>query len=76
MPGLEWIMELPHYRYGVTLFGLIAVLPALVSGNMLIHEIIRLQTGHEAASWQAVFMNAAVLLLCTGLIAAALWQWL
>ena len=75
MPDWEWIMDLPHYRFGVTLFGLVAVLPALVSGNMLLHEIGRLQAGHEAASWKAVFMNAVVLSLCAGLVVAALWQW-
>ena len=72
----EWIINLPHYRYGVTLFGMLAVLPALVSGNMLIHEVGRLLAGHEEADWKAVLMNLGVLVASVMLMVLAAWQWI
>lgn len=55
----------------MTLFGVLAVLPALVSGNMLIHEVGRL-----CRDWKAVFINAVALMVSVGFIAGAVWQWL
>ena len=72
----DWIINLPQYRYGLTLFGVLAILPALVSGNMLIHEAGRLRRGKKDADWKAVFMNAIALIVSVAFIAGAVWQWL
>ena len=72
----DWIINLPHYRYGLILFGVLAILPALVSGNMLIHETGRLLQGREGASWKAVFMNAVALIVSVAFITGAVRQWL
>ena len=72
----DWIMNLPQYRHGVTFFGVLATLPAVVSGNMLIHEIERLAQGRKGASWKAALMNAGVLVVSVAIIAGVIWQWL
>ena len=75
MVDWEWVINLPHYRYGVALFGLVAVLPALVSGNM-IHEVSQLLSGSAEANWKAVLMNLGILAASVALIGLAVWQWL
>ena len=72
----DWIINLPHYRYGLTLFGVLAILPGLVSANMLIHEAGQLWKGKKGASWKAVLMNAIALIVSVAFIAGAVWQWL
>ena len=72
----DFIINLPHYRYGLILFGVLAILPALVSGNMLIHEAGRLLQGREGANWKAVFMNAVALIVSVAFITGAVRQWL
>ena len=65
----EWLTSLPQYRYGWLLFGILAILPALVSGNMLVHA-----AGHRPLPWKVVVGNGAVLLASLALIARALWE--
>ena len=72
----DWIINLPHYRYGITLFGVLAVLPALVSGNVLIHEIGRLRQGKRDAGWKPVLFNAVALIVSVAFIVGAIYQWL
>ena len=72
----EWIINLPQYRYGLVLFGVLAILPALVSGNMLIHEAERLLRGKKGASLRAVLVNAGILAVSVAVIAGAVRQWL
>ena len=67
---LEWVAGLPQYRHGWTLFGALAVLPALVSGNMLVH----LAGLGRRAPWRPVAGNLLVLLACVALMANALWR--
>jgi len=72
----DWIINLPHYRYGITLFGVMAILPALVSGNMLIHEVGRFRQGEKDADGKAVLFNAVALIVSVAFIAGAIYQWL
>ncbi len=72
----DWIMSLPQYRYGVTFFAALVALPALVSGNMLIHEVGKLMKGRKDASLRAALMNAGILVAGVTVIAGAIWQWL
>ena len=72
----NWIMSLPQYRYGLTVFGVFAILPALVSGNMLIHEIGRLRQGKRDEGLKPVLVNAIALVVSVTFIAGAIWQWI
>lgn len=72
----DWIINLPQYRYGLTLFGLMAIVPALVSGNMLIHELGRLRQGKKDADGKAVLFNAVALIVSVVFISGAIYQWL
>ena len=72
----NWIISLPQYRYGWALFGLLAVILALISGNMLIHEAGRLWRRQRDASFRGVLMNAGILLVSVAAIAKAIWEWL
>ena len=63
----EWLAALPQYRYGWFLFGALAVLPALVSGNMLVQALER-----RPLPWRAMVGNGAVLLASLALITYAL----
>ena len=67
---LAWIVDLPQYRYGWMLFGALATLPAVVSGNMLVH----LAGLGRRAPWRPVAGNLLVLLASVAVIAAALWR--
>lgn len=60
----------------MTLFGVLAVLPALVSGNMLIHEAERAWRGAGSARWRMLAGNAGILIASVAVMAAALWSWL
>lgn len=71
----DWIINLPQYRYGLTLFGLMAIIPALVSGNMLIHEVGRFRQGKKNADGKAVLFNAVALIVSVAFIAGAIYQW-
>ena len=62
----EWLAALPQYRYGWLLFGALAVLPALVSGNMLVRA-----TERRPLPWRAMVGNGLVLLASLALIVYA-----
>jgi len=72
---LGWITELPQYRYGWALFAVLAVLPALVSGNMLIHELDQWWRQRQLRA-RALLANAAILAVCLMVIMWAVLQWL
>ena len=71
---LTWVTELSHYRYGLTLFATLAVLPALVSGNMLIHELDQWRRQRKL-NVHALALNAIILAVSLTLIAGAILQW-
>ncbi len=60
----------------MTLFGVLAILPALVSGNMLLHEAERAWRGTGFSRWRMLAGNAGILAVSVAVMAAALWQWL
>ena len=63
------ISAMPVYRYGLMLFALLAIVPAIVSGNMAQHLASKLTKNHiDMKTIKQLALNLAVFIGCVSLI--------
>ncbi len=77
---LEMLFNSPHYAHGWLVLAALAILPAIVSGNLIQHDISMLLTGKNIKQnfYKTLLLNIAILLICIAIIANAfyLYVWL
>jgi len=63
----------PHYSFGWVVFACMAILPAIVSGNLVQHHLTRLAKNKAsfAKEGKPLLFNAVILALCICIIAHA-----
>lgn len=72
---LESLYAAPHYAFGWIVLACIAILPAIVSGNLVQHYLSKLTKGEItlATVSKSLLLNLVVLVLCVYIIAYALY---
>jgi len=70
---LQAIYDSPHYAFGWIVIACLAVLPAIVSGNLVQHYLTRLGKGEIpiTAAGKLLLLNIAVLTTCVSIMAYA-----
>ena len=75
---LEGLYQSPHYSYGWLVLAALAILPAIVSGNLVQHDLSRLIRGknQHVGNIKPLLLNTAILLICVSIIAYATYLYL
>lgn len=77
---IESIFSSPHYAYGWLVLAILAILPAIVSGNIIQHDLSKLFNGQSslAETVKPLVFNLTILVICIGVIAYAfyLYVWI
>jgi len=74
---LETLLNSPHYSYGWLIFAALAILPAIVSANLIQHELSKLINGKTKINQIAktLLFNTSILLVCICVMAYAFYQY-
>jgi len=75
---LESIFTSPHYSYGWLVLAVLAILPAIVSGNIIQHDLCKLfnRKASLIQSAKPLLFNVTILLLCIAVIAYAFYLYI
>jgi uncharacterized membrane protein len=77
---VENLLNLPHYSYGWLVVAVLAILPAIISANLVQHELSKLMKGQNDRyrTLKSLLFNIVLLLICISVIAYAfyLYVWI
>ena len=67
------LYQSPHYSYGWLVLAALSILPAIVSGNLVQHDLSRLMRGEiqHVGLIKSLLLNSAILLICVCIITYA-----
>lgn len=70
---LDALYSSPHYAFGWIVLALLAILPAIVSGNLVQHYLTQLSKGEItiAVVYKQLLLNLVVLVICVYIMAYA-----
>ncbi len=70
---LDALFGSPHYAFGWIVLAFLAILPAIVSGNLVQHYLTRLAKGETTviAIYKQLLFNLVVLTICVCIMAYA-----
>jgi|GEM_PF-2788095 len=75
---IETIYSSPHYSYGWLVLAVLAILPAIVSGNCIQHDLSKLMKGQVALAdlVKSLLLNFMILLICISVVAYAFYLYI